>query len=86
MIKSVTVINYLNEKLTLELMRPEKSGFVVKKIDGLGPVKANINTMDVSTRDGSIYNSARTSQRNIVIYLQYLFQGSIENMRLKSYR
>ena len=86
MIKSVTVINYLNEKLTLELMRPEKSGFVVKKIDGLGPVKANINTTDVSTRDGSSYNSARTSQRNIVIYLQYLFQGSIEDMRLKSYR
>ena len=86
MIKSVTVINHLNEQLTLELMRPEKSGFVVTKIEGLGPAKANINTVDISTRDGSTYNSARTSQRNIVLYLKYLFQRSIEDVRQKSYR
>ena len=86
MIKTVTVINHLNEKLVLDLMRPEKSGFVVKKIDGLGPVKANINTVEVSTRDGSSFNSARSNQRNIVIYLKYLFQNSIEDTRQKSYK
>lgn len=86
MIKSVTVINHLNEKLKLELKRPEKSGFAVTKIEGLGPVKANINTVEVSTRDGSSYNSARTNQRNIVIYLKFLFQNSIEDVRHKSYR
>jgi phage-related protein len=86
MIKSVTVINHLNEKLKLELKRPEKSGFAVTKIEGLGPVKADIHTVEVSTRDGSSYNSARTNQRNIVIYLKFLFQNSIENVRYKSYR
>jgi phage-related protein len=86
MIKSVTVINHLNEKLKLELKRPEKSGFAVTKIEGLGPVKADIHTVEVSTRDGSSYNSARTNQRNIVIYLKFLFQNSIENVRHKSYR
>ena len=86
MIKTVTVVNHLNEKLVLDLMRPEKSGFVVKKIDGLGPVKANIHTVEVSTRDGSQFNSARSTQRNIVIYLKYLFQNSIEDVRQKSYR
>lgn len=86
MIKSVTVINHLNQKLKLELQRPEKSGFAVTKIEGLGPVKADIHTVEVSTRDGSSYNSARTSQRNIVIYLNFLFQNSIEDIRHKSYR
>lgn len=86
MIKSVTVINHLNEKLKLELKRPEKSGFAVTKIEGLGPVKADIHTVEVSTRDGSSYNSARTTQRNIVMYLKFLFQNSIEDVRHKSYR
>lgn len=86
MIKSITVINYLNEKLTLELKRPEKSGFAVTRIDGLGPVKANINTVEVSTRDGSSFNSARTTQRNIVMSLRYVFQNSIEDVRQQSYK
>ena len=86
MIKSVTVINHLNEKLKLELKRPEKSGFAVTSIEGLGPVKADIHTVEVSTRDGSSYNSARTSQRNIVLYLKFLFRNSIEDIRQESYR
>lgn len=86
MIKSVTVINHLDEKLILDLKRPEKSGFAVTKIEGLGPVKADIHTVEVSTRDGSMYNSARTNQRNIVIYLKFLYQSSIEDVRHKSYR
>lgn len=86
MIKSVTIINHSNEKLKLELTGPEKSGFAITKIEGLGPVKANIHTVEVSTRDGSSYNSARTTQRNIVIYLRYMFQTSIEDVRQKSYQ
>lgn len=33
MIKSVTVTNYLGDSVKLELMRPEKSGFIVKSIN-----------------------------------------------------
>ena len=67
MIRSVTVENYLGDSITLELMRPEKSGFIVKNIEGLGPAKANINTTDISTNDGSIFNSSRLTQRNITM-------------------
>ena len=58
MIKSITVKNYLNDQITLELTRPEKSGFIVESIDGLGPAKANINVTDISTNDGGIFNSS----------------------------
>ena len=36
MIKSITVKTYLNDEITLELARPELSGFIVKSVDGLG--------------------------------------------------
>lgn len=86
MIQSVTVINYLGEVLELDLMNPEKSGFVVKSIKGLGPSKGVINTTVVSTNDGTIYNSARKSQRNIVIQLGFLWHDTIEDTRHLTYK
>lgn len=88
MIKSITSTNYLGESIKLDLMRPEKSGFIVKKIDGLGPVKANINIVEISTNDGGLYNSSRRGIRNPVLYLQFLDgpNESIEDIRHKSYR
>lgn len=44
MIKSVTVVNHLGESLKLDLASPEKSGFIAKSMEGLGPVKATVNT------------------------------------------
>lgn len=86
MIKSITVTNYLGESLKMELARPEKSGFIVRSITGLGPGKASINTTEVSTNDGGLFNSARLSARNIVISLKYLWTDSIEDVRHKSYK
>lgn len=88
MIKSITVKNYLNDQIKLELMRPEKSGFIVRSIDGLGPVKANINVTDISTGDGGVFNSSRLDKRNIVIDLIFLQteKESIEDIRQKSYK
>lgn len=88
MIKSLTVKNHLNESITLELMRPDKSGFVVLSIDGLGPVKAKINTSEIATNDGSIYNSARLDNRNITMSLRFYQTSSetIEDIRQKSYK
>lgn len=88
MIKSITVKNYLNNSITLELTRPEKSGFIVRSIDGLGPAKANINVTDIATNDGGIFNSSRLNTRNIVMNLGF-FQTStesIEDIRQKSYK
>lgn len=86
MIKSVTVTNHLDESIKLDLFNPEESGFIIKNIDGLGPVKANINFKELATNDGSIDNSARLSSRNIVMSLQFIESPTIEETRLKSYK
>lgn len=89
MIYSLAVTNFLGDRIRLELGKPENTGFLVKSITGLGPVKANVNTTEVATNDGSMFNSARLSQRNIVI--QMVFVNSIygedtEEIRQKSYK
>ena len=86
MIRSVTVTNYRGDSIKLELAKPEKSGFVVKSITGLGPVKSTINTTEMSTTDGALYNSARTPSRNIVFNLGFLWKNTIEEVRLESYK
>ena len=67
-------------------MKPEESGFVIRSITGLGPGKANINTSEVSTNEGSLFNSARVPSRNIVISVIYLWKETIEDARQLSYK
>lgn len=88
MIKSLTVTNRLGESVKIDLRRPDKSGFLIKRIDGLGPVKANIFTTKWATHDGAKYNSARLDSRNITIDMEYYQTAteSIEDLRHKSYR
>lgn len=86
MIKAITVTNYLGDSIKLDLTRPEQSGFVVHSITGLGPGEANINTTEVSTNDGSLFNSSRLPSRNIVIGLKFLWKNSIEDVRQLSYK
>lgn len=86
MIKSITVTNHLNESLKLELGFPERSGFLIQEISGLGPVKADINVSELSSVDGSIYNSAHLQSRNIVFKLALLESPTIEDTRQKSYK
>ncbi len=85
MIKSIIVTNYRGDSIQLDLADPEKSGFLVKEISGLGPCKATINTTEVSTNDGSIYNSARLDARNIVLDLAFV-GTDIERVRQLSYK
>lgn len=86
MIKSVTITNHLDESIKLDLFNPEESGFIIKSIEGLGPVTANINFKELATNDGAIDNSARLSSRNIVMSLQFMESPTIEETRLKSYK
>lgn len=89
MIYSLAVTNYLGDRIKLELRKPEHTGFLIKSISGLGPVKANVNTTEVATNDGSMFNSARLSQRNIVIQLAFMhsiYGEDIEEVRQKSYK
>lgn len=60
-------------------------GFLITKITGLGPIKADINMTKLATADGSIYNSARFNERNIVITIR--FSGvDIEAARQRTYK
>lgn len=88
MIHSIMVINYLGDSITLELARPEQSGFIVKSVEGLGPAKGNVNTVEVSTNDGGVFNSARLNIRNPVLDLVFLETATetIEDIRHKSYK
>ena len=86
MIKSITVTNYLGDSVKIDLARPEESGFAITSISGLGPGKANINTTDIATNDGALYNSARLPYRNIVISMRYLWAKTIEETRQRSYK
>lgn len=86
MIRAITFTNYLGDSIKLDLARPEESGFIVKSMTGLGPGKASINTTEVATNDGSLFNSSRMPSRNIVISLGYMWNATIEEARQLSYK
>ena len=87
MIKSVTITNYLQESVKIELTEPESSGFIIRSIEGLGPVKANLNFTELATLDGALDNGAALlDTRNIVLSLIFVGTPTIEDTRLKSYK
>jgi hypothetical protein len=86
MIRSVKITNYRGESIELELTRPEKSGFYIQEITGLGPPKADVNTTEIATTDGAFFNSARAQSRNVVLTLGFLFQPDVETVRQLSYK
>lgn len=85
MIKTVKVTNYRGEILTLDLANPYDSGLAVTDIDGIGPEKATINTVEIATNDGSMFNSARIESRNIVLSLRFV-GTNIEECRRLTYK
>lgn len=87
MIKSVTITNPNGEELTINLndIEPE-SGLFITEIEGLGPVKADINMTELAAKDGSKYNSSRANGRNIVMKVRFIYASSIEDVRLLTYK
>lgn len=86
MIIAATVINRQGEANRMELENPKTSGFSVRDIQGLGPVKAVINMSKVSTVDGEVYNSSTVGGRNIVFKLGLDGSDSVEESRHQTYR
>ena len=89
MIKSITVTNNVGESLYLELSNPFDTGIAITSITGIGPSKANINTTELATSDGAIYNSARVTSRNVVLSLRLLEDpetNRVEDVRQKTYK
>lgn len=93
MIKSVTVYQKQDKSdaFTMVLKEPtnvtESDGLVIDKIDGLGPVKADINTTEMVV-DGDLFNTARIGKRNIVLDLIFYSESGngIEDVRQATYR
>ena len=88
MIQSITVINTFGESLRLELGKPEKSGYLIESIDGLGPEKSQLNTTDNALGDGAFFNSAKKSTKQIVLNLKFIWMKdkTIEQLRLQTYK
>lgn len=89
MIKSVTIINYLKESVTYSFEAPtldDSSGLFITKIDGLGPVKAELRITDFTNTPGGKYNSKKVGTRNIVIEAYYTNASTVEESRLLTYK
>ena len=92
MVKSLTITNPKGEKLLLTLTDPWSSGLAVKNIDGLGPSKGLINTTELATMDGGMFNSSRILTRQIVMTLvlmtnpDHVHTQTIENVRHHMYK
>jgi hypothetical protein len=67
-LKKVSAVNAAGDLLEFPL-EDISAGFLVKGIDGLGPVKATLVSSSFATMDGEQYHSARRETRNIIIKL-----------------
>lgn len=86
MIKTMTVVNRLGDSLIIDVRNPEKSGFVVRDISGVGPVEAVINMSELATDNGSMFESSRSRSRTIDISLSYHHTSNPEELRTKIYK
>ena len=77
---SLKVVNDKGDELTLS----NNPDYIVYKIDGLTPPKANINSSVNTTTDGGSINSVRLQNRNIVIYMT--IENDVEANRIKLYK
>lgn len=85
MIKTVTVSNNDGVVVEIALTKPKETGFIIRSIDGLGPPKANVNTTSSANLDGSSFNSAFLTDRNIVLDIVFDDSYPIEFLRQKTY-
>lgn len=86
MLEYVLVTNHLGDSLKIELARPEDSGLVIRKIDGLGQGSADLSVSEKPSADGGYFYHARHPSRNIVFYFDLLWNPTIEAMRHNLYR
>lgn len=91
MIQSLTFTNRFGRSLRCILGEPERSGFAITSVSGLGPGNSSVNIHDIATADGGFFGSARFSSRQIQITFRlqdFDLDGRyvpIEETRLLSY-
>lgn len=88
MLKSFKVTNSQGSTLTMPF-DDISTGFIVKEIEGLDPVKATLTSSTFATLDGEQYNSSRLETRNIVLHLELkpdYAHGSVKDLRDQLYK
>lgn len=89
MVKKVVITNYLGESVEYKIEGVDVSnnnGLFITEIEGLGPPGANLIFTKLVNVDGSLYNSGKINERNIVIKARFLNAKTVEEARLSSYR
>lgn len=72
MITHITVTNEVST-IQFDVSPPSTTTrYRVNDIEGLGPVKADVNTSDLAHLDGGSFNNSRVGMRNIVIKFDYI--------------
>lgn len=69
MIKTVSVVNQFGDEISTNFVGAYKAPYVITKIEGHGPVNADINLTQFATNDGAMYNSARVGERTMTLTL-----------------
>jgi hypothetical protein len=77
---TLTVENKRGQQLQLTNSKTMK----IVRVDGLTPSNATVNLSNLVSDDGSLYNSSKVNERNMVIYVRLL--SDVENQRQLLYR
>lgn len=88
MIKTVSVANQFGDKISTNFVGAYEAPYVITKIEGHGPVGADINLTQFATNDGAMYNSARVRERTMTLTLAVVAQPgkTIEHARRWIYK
>lgn len=76
----ISATNKSNETLTIT----QNNKYSLISVSGITPPTANINTSELATKDGSIFNSSKVKNRNIVLTI--VFNNDPEAARLDLYK
>ena len=76
----IKATNKYNQSITIT----QNANFQLLAVAGITPPKANINTSELASMDGSAFNSSKLQNRNIVLTIQPT--GNIESGRLLLYQ
>lgn len=76
----VIAVNKAGQQINLS----DNSNYILTSVTGITPPKAVVNTASLATKDGSVFNSSKLGNRNIV--LTVFPDGKVEQSRLNLYR
>lgn len=89
MVKRVVITNYRGESVEYKIEGVDvykNNGLLITEIEGLGPAGADVIFTKLVSTDGSLFNTSRLTERNIVIHANFTWVNTTEEARLSSYK